>query len=322
MSAPSQPGIRRAAARLLLLLQPGSLLAQAPAVVGPTIPSYNLHVVVDEVSLTFHAADGHGLRLRDLQLSDLHLLDNGQPPRRVVSFEALEDIPIRAGILMDHSESMEAHRSGNRAIASAYAQRLLRQRTDQAFVVDFARLSKVVQPWTSDPATLGSAIRLAVPTELTRGKGTALYDAVYQSCRFQFGRIDHAASGNFLLLFTDGEDNASQASLQQAIDACQLSNTAVYAFRAESDSSFFSAGPKALADLAQQTGGRTFYGDDSPAQVDGDLRLIEADLRNRYRLVYRPAELRHDGSFHHIQLNATDLADTITVRSGYYAPSR
>jgi Ca-activated chloride channel family protein len=77
----------------------------------------------------------------------------------------------------------------------------------------------------------------------------------------------------------------------------------------------------ARVELASQTGGRVFHDDDSEAEIDNDLRTIEADLRNQYRLVYHPSELKHDSSFHRIQLKAPERVDTITVRSGYYAPA-
>ena len=93
---------------------------------------YSLSVSVDEVSLTFHAADVHGLPVNDLKLDELNLLDNGTPPRRIVAFGSLREFPIRAGFLMDMSESMEGYLARNRAISLEYAQRLLRQQTDQA----------------------------------------------------------------------------------------------------------------------------------------------------------------------------------------------
>jgi Ca-activated chloride channel homolog len=77
-----------------------------------------------------------------------------------------------------------------------------------------------------------------------------------------------------------------------------------------------------LAELASKTGGRVFFDDDSEAGVDNDLRTIEADLRNQYRLVYKPAELKHDGSYHRIELKAPERVESITIRSGYYAPGR
>ena len=48
---------------------------------------------------------------------------------------------------------------------------------------------------------------------------------------------------------------------------------------------------------------------------------VEADLRNQYRLVYRPADLKHDGSFHRIALIPPPRVDHLTIRSGYYAPA-
>ena len=121
--------------------------------------------------------------------------------------------------------------------------------------------------------------------------------------------------------FSDGEDNASRAYLQQAVNICQRANTAVYAFRPEPKYGF-SSGPKTLAELTSETGGRVFFSDDSDAVIFDDLRIIEAEMRNQYLLVYKPAELKHDSSFHRIELRAPARADSIMIRSGYYAPAR
>jgi VWFA-related protein len=151
-------------------------------------------------------------------------------------------------------------------------------------------------------------------------RGTAILDAVYRACLSQFGRIDAARSSNFILLFSDGEDNASHASLGDATAQCQRSNTAIYAFRVEQQPGAFSTGATTLAEVAAKTGGRVFNDDDSDAGIYDDLRIIEADLRNQYRLVYKPAELRHDGSFHRIEVKAPERVDRIVIRAGYYAP--
>jgi VWFA-related protein len=295
------------------------LARQADAQANPAqnASPYRLSVSVDEVSLTFHAADAHGLPINDLKLDELKLLDNNKPPRRILAFDLLQDYPIRAGILIDTSESMDQHLPNNRAISIQYAQRLLRQQTDQAFVMDFGYISRIIQPWTSDPAALVNGIRRVTPGKANPLGGTALYDTIFRACFNQFGKIDHAASGNFILLFSDGEDNASHTSLQEAVDICQRSNTAIYAFRAEPKLSF-STGPKTLADLASETGGRVFHNDDSETEIYNDLRAIEADLRNQYRLIYNPAGLKHDSSFRRIELRAPERVDTINIRSGYY----
>jgi Ca-activated chloride channel homolog len=282
---------------------------------------YSLRVSVNEVSLTFHVADDQGLPINDLKVDELNILDNGKAPRKILAFQLLQDFPIRAGILMDTSESMEQHLPSNRAISIEYAQKLLRQRTDQAFVMDFGRLSKVIQPWTGDPTILSAGIHRVSAYGERRVAGTAIFDTLYRACVNQFGKIDHAASGNFILLFSDGEDNGSSLSLKEAVDACQRNNTAIYAFRTDSENSFGSSGPRTLSELASETGGRVFHDTGSDSGVYEDLRAIEADLRNQYRLIYRPAELRHNGAFHRIELKAPERVDNIKIRSGYYAPA-
>ena len=285
----------------------------------PSDESYRFNLPVDEINLTFHAVDEHGLPVNNLKLSELSLLDNGKPPGRILDFRMLEDFPIRAGILMDASESMARNLPADRAVAIKYAQRLLRQQTDHAFVMAFGYISAVVQTWTGDPNILSAGVRSVTEGRENPLGGTAMFDALFRACHSEFGAIDHAASGNFILLFTDGEDNASRGDMRLAVDACQRSNTAVYVFRAEPVSSY-SSGPKNLMEIALETGGRVFHDDDSESEIENDLRIIEAGLRNQYVLVYKPAELKHDGTFHRIQLTAPNRVETIVTRSGYYAP--
>ncbi len=290
---------------ILLLLAPHAR-AQSDA------PTYRLNVSVDEVVLTFHAADAQGLPVNDLTLSDLTLLDNGIPPAKILSFQLQQNFPIRAGILIDTSGSMSAHLYRDQSIATEYAQRLLRQQTDQAFVTTFDRAAHLIQPWTSNPAALTTSIH--TPTHGDPIGGTALFDALYAACRYQFGEIDPRTSGNFILLFSDGEDNASFLDLETAVDMCQRTNTAIYAFTPDPSS----PGAGDLAQLARQTGGTVFRANDPDAFVD--LRIIESNLRNQYRLVFRPANLQHNGAFHPLALETPDRVATLTIRSGYYAP--
>lgn len=283
-----------------------------------TVP-YGLHVSVDEVDLTFHAEDAHGLPLNDLKLDELKILDNAKPPSHILDFRTLRDYPIRAGILVDTSVSVSEYLARNRAIATEYADRFMRQQADRAFVMQFDYESRIAQPWTNERSALNVAMKRIRPDGVSRLGGTAIIDSIYRACLNQFGRLDHNASANFILLFSDGEDNASHAYLNEAIDMCQRTNTAIYAFRAHPESRF-SDGPKTLAQLASQTGGRVFKDEDSDAAIYEDLRTIEADLRDQYRLIYKPAVLKHDGSFHRITLKGPERVANIVVRSGYYAP--
>jgi len=317
-----QPWIVGSLIIITLIAHPRRIDSQTNNATNQSATPYSLRVSVDEVSLTFHVADAHGLPINDLKLDEMSLLDNGRPPRRILEFQSLQNFPIHAGILLDMSESMEETGSSDRAIAIQYAQQLLRQQTDQAFVIKFDRQSQIAQYWTSDAKALSVGIRNH--THIADGgrhfTGTAIFDTIYRACLDQFSHVDSANSGNFILLFSDGEDNASKTSLAQAVDACQRTNTAIYAFH-PGPKEAFSPGPKTLRQLASESGGRVFREDDSEAEISNDLHIIEADRRNQYRLIYKPAELKRDGSFHRIQLKASERVDSIIVRSGYYSPS-
>ncbi|HXC94905.1 MAG TPA: VWA domain-containing protein [Edaphobacter sp.] len=302
---------------LMFLAYPHHIDSQTTANQAAT--TYGLRVSVDEVLLTFHAADAQGLPVNNLKLDELILSDNGKPPRKILAFESLQNLPLRVGILIDTSDSMSQDLASNETIATRYSQHLLHQTTDQAFVMKFSALSEITQPWTADSNALNSGIRKFAATRANHIRGTGLFNALYQACLNQLGHVDYPGTGNLILLFTDGEENASNASLRNVIDACQHANTAIYAFRPESKSSF-STGPATLTELAMQTGGRVFHSDDSEAAIDTDLRTIEADRRNQYRLIYKPAELIPNGSFHHINLKVPERVTNLDIRSGYYAP--
>lgn len=69
------------------------------------------------------------------------------------------------------------------------------------------------------------------------------FDSIYRACFNQFRSLDGTDSGNFILLFSDGEDNASHTSLDEAVEMCQRTNTAIYIFRAEPETGFSTGGP-------------------------------------------------------------------------------
>jgi Ca-activated chloride channel homolog len=291
-------------------------IAQSQTASAPADKPFTLSVAVDEVSLTFHAADFHGVPIDDLKLTDLRLLDNGKKPRQILSFEAHQGLPVHFGILIDTSRSMLGHLARNQAIANEYLTHLLHKQTDRAFVMGFDFDSKVVQDWTADNDALGDSLRNISNGHNSRLGGTALFDSIYKACRDQFGAAN-PLGGNFILLFTDGIDNASHARLEDDIDICQKANTAIYIFSAE-PKTFLSDGKKTLVALTAQTGGTIFF-DQTREAIWADLRIIDANLRSQYRVVYKPQHFKRDRSFHHIKLDSPTRGGVITTRSGYYA---
>jgi VWFA-related protein len=299
--------------RPLLTIVSLALIA-VPSETGSQTPApYAMKVNVDEVTLTFHAADTSGKPVTDLRPEELKILDNDRPPRRIVDFQAMRNLPIRAAILVDTSSSMEKSLPSIHNIATTYAQRILEQKTDQAMVMSFGKRLNMQQPWSSNPAALAGAIQRTGVYPST----TALYDNLYAVCRYQFGALPRNATGNFIMLFSDGEDDASYLPLQSAVDMCQQTNTVIYAFRPENAD----AGLRNLSQLATLTGGRVFRDGASSTEIEEDLRMIQASLRDQYRVIYNPSALKRDGSFHRVVILPPDRVAQLSTRSGYYAPA-
>jgi VWFA-related protein len=294
--------------------------AQESSGPGETSNAYTLRLPVDEVVLTFNALDANGVPVNDLRAEEIRIRDNGAAPKRIVAFDELMNRPLRFGILLDTSESVQSALQANKAIAGMFVERLFRQESDAAFVSTFGYASELVEPWTGSAALLQQGIEGA-RKKMNLPGGTALYNAIFRACSSSFGKVDPTATGNFILLFSDGEDNAGQTSMDEAARACQRSNTQVFAFLPSSAQDRLSTGPRTLRELTQKTGGQVFLAGESDEAILKDLKRIEADMRNQYRLVYNPASLKHDGAFHEIELQPPDRVSRLEMRSGYFAPT-
>ncbi|HTD95378.1 MAG TPA: VWA domain-containing protein [Edaphobacter sp.] len=283
-------------------------------------PAYTIPVSVYEVNLIFSASDFEGIPIEDLTLSDLRLLDNGKQQRQILKFEHRTGLPLRAGIVVDTSRSMLGALRRNRLITAVFASKILRSSSDQSFVLGFDFEAKLLHDWTSNADDLQMAMHQLGQDAKSRLGGSAVYDSVYRAVRDQFARQPSltTGTGNLILLFSDGGDNASHAYLQDVVDICQQTHTTIYVF-SDSSKSRFDTGQKNLRELAARTGGRIFY-DEDPVNALKDLRTIESELRNSYLIAYKPSSVKPDGKFHSINLTSPTRGGIITTRSGYYAP--
>jgi len=309
---------RRAQICLLFILTAFST-AQTPVPSPPSETTYRMKVSADEVSITFYASNAKGQPVNDLKLGEIDVFDNDQGPGKALSLQSLHSNAIRSAILVDTSGSVGAEITNSRTIVAHALESLMRLPADSAMLTNFGPYRTTVQQWTNNKAELAAAASVIRPFT---SQGTSLYDALSSTCLYDIGLPKAEAARNLLLLITDGEDTTSHSTLKEAADLCQRSNTAIFVFLQKHGPTSSSAGEGVMRQLSEQTGGRLFQAAASEADLQNDLSGIETYLRNQYRLIYRPAHLVHDGSFHRLAIVGPTRVAAITAQSGFYAPTK
>lgn len=290
--------------------------AQTPADKKTEERQYTLNVPVNEVKVTFHASDAKGAPLEHLNKNDVQLYDNRKLQKRMVAFHEYRELPIRVGFLIDNSPSMASELDRSEAIAEELTRDFFRGGLDRAFTMGFGVDTDVTQDWIADSQSVSRGIRAALGKKTDGPDGTALFDAIYVACKEKFAGQGSELTGNFILLFTDGEENSSKLWESQAVDMCQRARTAIYVFMPEMKTRANPA-QQLLQELTAQTGGRVFY--ERRLSVHDALATTVADMRYQYELIYAPQALKRDGSFHQIKVHCAVPHAQVQARSGYYA---
>jgi len=271
---------------------------------------------VNEVPVVFTVTDKHNHYVRDLSKNDFKVMDDGKPVIDVRSFRRETDLPLRVGLLIDSSASVRSRFKFEQEAAIEFMNQTIRPKYDQAFVLGFDSTLEITQEFTGDSELISKGIRGLRP-----GNSTRLYDALFYACRERLLNAPETISvRKAIVLITDGEDNSSRSTREEAIDMALRANVIVYTistnFPGYSESSKYD---KILQRIADATGGRWF----EPFQVTdvaNAFAQIQADLRSQYALAYRPADFKHDGRYRTIEILAEHKGLKVHSRHGYYAP--
>lgn len=223
-----------------------------------------------------------------------------------------EDVPVSMGILVDNSGSMGSKRSR----VAAAALELVKQSNpdDEVFIVNFNDDTHIDQGLTNDVKKLEAALAMMQ----VRG-GTAMRDALSKSIAYvkRNGKKDKKV----LVVITDGNDNSSLLSLERIMKSAHQSGVLIYGvgLLAEEEHREASRARRALNDLAEATGGKTFF-PQGVEEVDAIAHLVAHDIRSQYIIEYSPANAAMDNTFRAIRITAKAPGNpTVRTRSGYYA---
>jgi VWFA-related protein len=275
------------------------------------------HITVNEVPVVFTVTDKHNHYVRDLDKKDFKVIDDGRPVEEIRSFRRETDLPLRVGLLIDSSASVRGRFKFEQEAAIEFMNQTIRPRYDRAFVLGFDTNLEITQEFTDKAQLLSNGIRSLRP-----GNSTRLYDALYYACRERLMDTDDASSvRKAIVLITDGEDNSSRTTREEAIDMALRANVIVYTistnFPGYSESGKYD---KVLQRIADATGGRWFEPFEV-TDVSNAFGQIQADLRSQYALAYRPADFKHDGRYRTIEIMAEHKGLKVHSRHGYYAPA-
>jgi len=266
---------------------------------------------VDEVLLHATVIDGRQRIVTDLDKSAFSVSEDGKP-QTIISFRH-EDVPVAMAVVIDNSGSMREKR--NKVNQAALNLVRASNPRDQVCIVNFNDEYYLDQDFTNDLLKLKEALE-----KIDARGGTALYEAVVASADHL--RRNAQLEKKVLFVVTDGEDNASLETLEQAVKQLQGENgPAVYAIGILGEEEHPKRARRALEQMAERTGGIAFF-PRTLDEVDEISRTVARDIRSQYTIGYKPTNPRGTGGFRTVHVEAKAKAHgkmTVRTKSGYYA---
>lgn len=349
---------------ILFLIFVAGLLPLIAAQQQPTFSS-NVNVI----NVLASVRNKKGEVVRDLNREDFNVEVDGKA-QPVKYFTHDTDLPLTLGLLVDTSMSMRGVIPEEQTASRAFFDQVVREDRDHAFLIHFDREVELLQDVTSSRQKLQAALDSMDSPGLRRstdrdqqsdprdrgqrrGGGTLLYDAVYLASDEMLAK---QTGRKAVIVISDGEDQGSKESLEQAVESAQRADTIVYTVLISEHESFggFSPGggrhggwggmgggggmgrpgggypgggypgreqrpdgKKVMERLAKQTGGRMF--EVSKKQpIDKIYSQIQEELRSQYSLGIAPSADALSAGYHKLHVMAKQKDLTIQAREGYY----
>jgi len=274
--------------------------------VGAQQPTFKSGTQV--VSLFATVTDAQKRLVPNLTQDDFEVFDNDKP-QPIVYFQN-EIQPITVIVMLDTSASMTGTISLLRAAAEQFVIRLLPH--DKGRVGAFNDKIQFSASFTSDRDELASDLK-----ELDYGNGTKLYDAINASVE----ELKGIEGRRVILVFTDGDDTASNAGLGTVIDRSRAEEVMVYAIGLESN--YFNGArmvrekpDKGLRKIADETGGGYFELQKTDELAPTFTRVAQ-ELHSQYVIGFTPQSL--DGKVHKLALRLKQPGMTARARRSYLA---
>jgi Ca-activated chloride channel family protein len=275
---------------------------------------FTLKTTTYEVRLNASVFDSEDREVDTLPESAFKIYEDGAL-QQIVGFRH-EDLPISLGILIDSSGSMYDKRPSVDAAALNLVK--LSNPKDEAFIVDFNSEPYIDQDFTSSLVKLQQGL-----SYVKAGGGTALYDAVIASADYLSKNAKQ--SKQVLLIVTDGDDNSSNATLEEAIRRVQaLDGPSIYCigllFGGDLNHKDLKHSKEVLTQLADDTGGQAYF-PKALKDVDDIAQKVAQDIRSQYMIEYHSTKPMSVPGYRTIHVEASEKGFhglRVRTRAGYF----
>lgn len=283
------------------------------------------------IDFTFSVRSENGTLAGGLTRDDFQITEDGVP-QKIAFFGRENDLPLTLGLIVDVSDSQSKFIKRHHKDIGKFLSTVLGP-NDEAFTICFGNHLRLTNDASSSIPEIMDGLQrfdkgdrnfpeLAAEDkrEAQSGGGTALYDAIYYSVQQKLAGT--SGRRRALILFTDGEENASAHDLLDAIGGAQDADTLIYAIRYTEGSErkltpHSRQGIAALHHLSSETGGSDF--DALHTDMSEAFELIAQELRSLYSVGYHSTHRVRDGAFHKVVITTTDPSYKVRARTGYYA---
>ncbi len=266
---------------------------------------FSEEIEVNLVELPVMVTDKAGVPVTDLKEADFSVFENDKP-QKITTFNYASNLPISAGVLIDHSGSMKPRMEQAKSAAVEFFKRIMKP-GDRAFVTGFAFDAKSASPFVSDVTSLESQVR-AIPDA---SGGTALYDAIVTGL-YRFRTLQGRKA---LIILTDGEDTTSRTTYEEMLTYARSARVPLY-FIGVGLGILDVSGTSKMKALAAETGGIAYFIHDIK-KLDETYQQLEKDLRSQYLIAYNTQSTTKDRAYRKVDVKVNRPEATARTIRGF-----
>jgi Ca-activated chloride channel family protein len=265
-------------------------------------PEEIAQIDVDLVELYTTVLDRQGHPVTTgLSAKDFTVAEDGAR-QQIARFERVTDLPIHAAVAIDVSASMAPNLEEAQAAALRFLQGTVRPK-DRAEVITFNDHPMLAVKFTKDVKALAGGL-----AGLKAERGTALYDSLI----FSFYTFNGLKGRRALLLLSDGKDEGSRFTFEEALEFARRAGVTVYPIGLGEQ-----VDKRKLSRIAEETGGRAFF-PKAAGDLAGIYAAIEEELRSQYLIAYQSTTTRTDPGFRTVDLKVARPGLEAKTMRGYY----